>query len=286
MNQQLCTLLVYLRAPPVIDKTLGLLRTAATQEEQIHYAHKLVRLDDGWSLASRQEMLRWLLRAKSFRGGRLLPMAIKNFQTDFVAEMTEAERAELASLIEQLDQPPTPEDTLPARSFVRHWRMQDLVADVSASSPAISSAETNAQMMSQGKQALTAATCLKCHRLGDEGGQVGPDLSSVGKRFDKRMLLESILEPSKVVDPKYRNVAYLLDDGKIVAGRPVSVGSKQIVVETDPVSATTVTIDRAAIDESFPAEVSPMPSGLVDTLTKAEILSLLDYLHSITSGRP
>ncbi|MCA9225747.1 MAG: c-type cytochrome [Planctomycetales bacterium] len=285
VNQQLCTLLVYLRAPRVIDKTLRLMEAAATQEQQIHYVHMLVRLNEGWSSSSRTEVLRWLLRAKSFRGGRLLPTAINNLQTDFVAGMNDAERGELASVIVQLDQPPTPEDALPTRPFVRQWRMEDLMTDVSTANAANSSEEAKAHMMSQGKQALAAATCLKCHRLGDEGGQVGPDLSTVGKRFDKRMLLESILEPSKVVDPKYRNVAYLLNNGKIVAGRPVSVSSKQIVVETDPVSAATVTIDRAAIDESFPAEASPMPSGLVDTLTKAEILSLLDYLHSITAGR-
>ncbi|MCA9154501.1 MAG: c-type cytochrome, partial [Planctomycetales bacterium] len=285
VNQQLCTLLVYLRAPRVIDKTLRLMEAAATQEQQIHYVHMLVRLNEGWSSSSRTEVLRWLLRAKSFRGGRLLPTAINNLQTDFVAGMNDAERGELASLIVQLDQPPTPEDALPTRPFVRQWRMEDLMTDVSTANAANSSEEAKAHMMTQGKQALAAATCLKCHRLGDEGGQVGPDLSTVGKRFDKRLLLESILEPSKVVDPKYRNVAYLLNNGKIVAGRPVSVSSKQIVVETDPVSAATVTIDRAAIDESFPAEASPMPSGLVDTLTKAEILSLLDYLHSITAGR-
>jgi putative heme-binding domain-containing protein len=130
-----------------------------------------------------------------------------------------------------------------------------------------------------GKTALAAAICLKCHRVGQRGTQVGPDLTGVGRRYDNRALLDSILHPSAQIDPKYLNTSYLLKDGTIVSGRTVGVSSSQLVIETDSISGKTETIQRADIEESSPSKLSPMPEGLVDILTKDELLDLIAYLR-------
>src|ERR671937_998945 len=60
--------------------------------------------------------------------------------------------------------------------------------------------------------------CVNCHRVAGTGSTLGPDLTQVGKKYTKAQILESILEPSKRIEPKY--VAYLLEttDGKVHTG--------------------------------------------------------------------
>ena len=57
----------------------------------------------------------------------------------------------------------------------------------------------------KGKSVKNACTvgCIQCHRVEGRGGSVGPDLSSAGNRFGRRELLESIIEPQKVVSDQY-----------------------------------------------------------------------------------
>jgi len=56
--------------------------------------------------------------------------------------------------------------------------------------------------------------CSGCHRIGDRGPQVAPELTHIGKKYTRRQLLDKLLDPSKSVDPKF--AAYLLQttDGR------------------------------------------------------------------------
>jgi len=69
-----------------------------------------------------------------------------------------------------------------------------------------------------GKQMFATARCVVCHRLGEEGGVSGPDLTGVGRRFAGRDLLASILDPSAVVAEKYSNTLFELSDGRVLSG--------------------------------------------------------------------
>ena len=130
------------------------------------------------------------------------------------------------------------------------------------------------------RQALAAASCLRCHLIGDQGGRIGPDLSNLGKRLDARAILEAILLPSKTIDPKYRHTTYVLDNGTVVQGRPVGVSARELVIETDPLKEATIVVQRGSIEESRPAELSPMPENLVDVLTADAILDVIAYLRA------
>ena len=127
-------------------------------------------------------------------------------------------------------------------------------------------------------------TCLKCHQIGNEGTAVGPNLTHVGRRFDSRAILESIVTPSKVIDPKYRYTAYVLTDVKVVVGQTLHVSANQIQVKNGALSQEPVNVARDRIEESFPAEISPMPTGLIDILSQSQIYDLLAYL--LAEGNP
>jgi putative heme-binding domain-containing protein len=276
VNFDLCELLVYLNAPGVIDRTLDLLEAAPAQEEQNHYAQALLHAESGWEIDHQRRMLDWLQQARSFRGGKLLPTVLGQMRTDFLNSLGEVERERLSAEIAALETPPDDAPAAAQRPLVRQWTLEDFASDLEQ--PLVGRSHE------RGREALAAALCLKCHRLGDEGGAVGPDLTHVGRRFDARALLESILTPSRAIDPKYCDTAYILDDGKVVVGRPVQVDARRLVVETDPLTQAVVTIERSAIEETQPATVSPMPTGLADVLTRDEVLDLLAYLKS--SGDP
>src|SRR6185503_5128323 len=97
----------------------------------------------------------------------------------------------------------------PNRKFVRVWKPSDL-------EPALAS--VNARRDRQRGKRLFQAACASCHVYAGQGIPVGPELTGVAARFPRRDLLESILEPSKVVAEIYRNVTVTTGDGLISEG--------------------------------------------------------------------
>ena len=121
--------------------------------------------------------------------------------------------------------------------------------------------------------------CASCHRFGVEGGGVGPDLTAVAGRFNVRDLLESIVEPSKVISDQYAAVSIAKKNGQVVTGRVsnLSGGSLQIIEDMfDPGHTTNVA--RSDIEEIKPSDVSLMPVGLLNSLTDPEIQDLVAFL--------
>lgn len=278
-NHMLGDLLVYLRAEKVIEKTVPFLQDQFSQEEQIRAVRSLTHVTTGWTMDARRELLNWLKRMHSVVGGHLLSQRVGEIKDDYLASFSAAEQRTFQSQIDSLNEPIVPSDasageteTTSGRPLVRQWTLEDL-------EPRLTEATSN-RSYGNGRRALLAANCLQCHRFGQTGAPIGPDLTTVGRRFDERAILESILLPSQVMDPKYRYSTYLLNNGKAVTGRPLQVDNAEIKVETDALRHTAVIVSRSDIEESFPSQSSPMPSGLLDILTADEILDLLALLKS------
>jgi putative heme-binding domain-containing protein len=274
VNWLLQELLVEFETPGVIERSLDLLENAATQEEQIQYAKTLSRVSNAWDSDSARRVLDWLYQTRSLPGGKLVETTWRNLRSDFEAALPESLRGELRDEWARLDEPrpEEPRTIVPPRPVVQKWTMEDLIDDVNRLRLEDHSADT-------GQKALAAAACLQCHRVGQRGGHNGPDLTQVGKRFDGRALLESMLHPSRQVDPKYLNATYLMADGRIVTGRTVGVGKDELTIEIDAMTGRSVAIRRDEIEQSMPNPVSPMPEGLLDTLTREEVLDLIALLR-------
>lgn len=71
----------------------------------------------------------------------------------------------------------------------------------------------------KGKALVTASGCLNCHRIGDTGSRVGPDLSEIGDRRTPERLQRSVIAPDEEVLPENRSVSVVLKDGTTVKGR-------------------------------------------------------------------
>jgi putative heme-binding domain-containing protein len=272
VTRELAELLVFLGAGGIPARTLDLIGAAHTQEEEIQLARTILRARDGWTRRDRERYLAWLRRAKGFRGGRLLPAAIRQMTDDFLAALDEGARAELAAPIASLAAPIEDGAAAPSPALVRRWTLAELL-------PELKRAESNRSFES-GRRALAAAQCLRCHRVGADGTAIGPDLSAAGARYDLRMIAESILEPSKAIDPKYGVTSFVLDSGRALVGRVAHVSAETLVIETDPLAGTTEELPRRQIIQSRPSPVSPMPEGLADVLDLEQLLDLLAYLRA------
>jgi putative heme-binding domain-containing protein len=273
-NWLLQELLVKLQSSSVLASSIDLIEQADTQEEQFQYAKTLTHISAGWDLDHAKRVIQWLEKSRRYTGGKLVETNWRNLKNDFQVILSSSLQDELTSDWERLSQPlpETMESPQPLRPIVRKWTIEELVDDVNALRPE----QTTKQ---QGERALAAANCLTCHRIGQRGSFIGPDLTHVGKRLDGRALLESIIDPSRQVDPKYLNTNYLMSDGRLVSGRTVGVSKNQLTIEVDSTTGGTVAIDRVDIEASVPGTRSPMPDGLVDTLTRDEILSLIALLR-------
>ena len=103
----------------------------------------------------------------------------------------------------------------------------------------------------------------------------------MGKRFSRQDLLLSILEPSRVIDDKYKQKSIATSSGVTYTGQEVAVDDVAVSLITDPTQPTKITrIPRDDIEDSRPSPLSPMPQGLINTLTKDEVLLLLDYIST------
>jgi putative heme-binding domain-containing protein len=195
---------------------------------------------------------------------------IKNLRKAAVANLSDNERGELAAFI--TDAPTAPSRPAREHKFVREWKMADLTPDLDKASAG--------RNFASGKEAFTATQCAACHRLSNEGGAVGPDLTGIASRFTRRDILESILDPSKVVSEQYQNSTVTKKDGDDITGRVLEENDQRVVVRTDPLKGTTVEIRKSDIANRVPSKLSPMPEGLINILTRDEILDLLAYVES------
>lgn len=275
VGREVVELLIATGAPAAIEKVIGRLDRATSQEDQIHCVHALVRSNGPWTVAQHRRLLEWFGTARRFRGGHLLGQIIGRMQADLVKTIRDDEKPDLVEALALLQKPADegePVAASPSRPLVKRWTQADLEPHLDE---VLSPRDAEA-----GARALAAAQCLKCHRIGTSGSSIGPDLSAIGKRFDTRAIVESILDPSKVVDPKYHATTWVLADGRVVTGRANMVNAREIGIEVNALTGESLKISREEIESSQPANVSPMPQGLLDTLTLDEILDLLALLRA------
>lgn len=129
----------------------------------------------------------------------------------------------------------------------------------------------------------TDQQCLKCHAIGGAGGQVGPDLSSIGASAQVDYLIESVLIPNKAVKENYHSLVINTTDGKVVTGVLLRRNDNEVALRS--AEDQELTVPLASIDEEAPG-ASLMPVGLVDMLTREEVVDLVRFLSELGKVGP
>jgi uncharacterized repeat protein (TIGR03806 family) len=160
----------------------------------------------------------------------------------------------------------------PQKKFVKDWKFDELVADLDHVNQG-RSYETGARLFKE-------LSCVQCHRFADGGGGAGPDLNGVAKKRSPLELLESILEPSKQIAPEFAATIVVTSSGKYLEGRIGHEDDQKLVLHTADALAAPATISKDEIAERKLSTTSTMPTRLLNTLEKSEILDLLAYVIS------
>ena len=285
LNQELCRLLVYLKHPGVIEKSLRLIDSGGRQNKLFYFA-ALSHLGEGWTLPQRQTYFRALnssqgeyLRAEKAFGRKGLNSrfiyTLQDLRQSAVETLSDEELTALEEILAD-QRAMTAADEEPVRGFVRAWRVADFL-------PLLREV-ISGRSYEKGKSAYEAAECARCHRLGDQGGTTGPDITTAGNRFDAQYLMESLLDPSKVVADRFFNESIEVEDGRLLVGRVVYDDGKLLRVRGNPFTQKVTEVAADRIKTRTVSRISEMPEGLLDIFTEEEILDLVAYIRS--GGNP
>jgi putative heme-binding domain-containing protein len=124
-----------------------------------------------------------------------------------------------------------------------------------------------------------AVQCRNCHKVGSVGRTIGPDLSTIGRKLDRTKLVESILEPSKTIDPQFATYQAETADGRVVSGILVSRSDAEVVLRD--VEGKDVKLAAADVEAFTPQQKSLMPELLIKDLTAQQLADLLAYLAGL-----
>ncbi len=287
LNRELCQILLAINAPNAVARSVALMKAAPNQEEQLTYVVDLRGIKAGWTMDLRRTYFSWWDAGRSaqhpagvvqwftdagigFNNGSSFKNLVAHALKDAKASVPPEELAALGD-------PSQPQVAAKApaadRKFVKEWTTADL-------QPLLDQV-SKGRDFARGKAGFEAGQCILCHRYGELGGSVGPDLTAVATRFKRRDILESITEPSKVLSEQYMNTIFMLKDGNVMVGRVLAENETTVQVAQNPFVATTTPIAKADIKSRDLSKVSPMPSGLLNTFSKEEILDLLAFLESM-----
>jgi putative heme-binding domain-containing protein len=137
----------------------------------------------------------------------------------------------------------------------------------------------------RGKQMFAKANCIKCHQFLKDGQGVGPDLTSVRRRFQRKEIVESIVMPSKVISDQYRSVTVVTTGGLVYTGLPLKQVAENKVALILP-DATKLELSKDEIDETQPATISVMPENLLRELSLEDVADLFAFLETSKNNDP
>jgi putative heme-binding domain-containing protein len=121
--------------------------------------------------------------------------------------------------------------------------------------------------------------CVVCHRIWENGGRIGPDLSKVGAIRSGRDILESLLVPSATIAQGYETLNITTRDGESYTG--VRVGASENPIRLRPASGTDVILHQEQIERIDRSKVSLMPEGLINSLSPEQVRDLLAFLQHL-----
>ncbi len=128
-------------------------------------------------------------------------------------------------------------------------------------------------------QTRTGAQCKSCHKLENVGSDLGPDLAKIGAKYRRDELLTHILDPSRLIDPKYVTYVVATKDGRVLSGLLAEKTAESIMLKDARGQATR--IPASDVEAMLPQARSLMPEQLLRDLTAQQAADLVEYLGTL-----
>ena len=171
--------------------------------------------------------------------------------------------------------PLLPEPKLPVESERNHWTQQELVSYLTGS-------QAQSGDAARGAMIFEKAQCIRCHRFGERGEAIGPDLTNVSRRFQKKEILESILYPSQVISDQYAGRIVVTQDGRTLTGMVAPSGDGSLTILQ--ANGEKIVVAEDDVESNTRSKVSTMPEGLLNQLTLEQVADLFTYLDALPHG--
>lgn len=300
-DQDLCELLAYVDAPGLLAKAVPLLSPLrpspppqwaelATRNQtyggvidkmmanmppmgQIAIANALRTVKAGWTIEQRRALFHFLAAARTRSGGASYDGFIIKM-IDFAWQTcSEEEQRELEFLVGRARAKKKKFNSKPPKGPGRNWQVSDIDALVADG--------FEGRNRKSGRNLFHAIGCASCHYFRGEGGFGGPDLTSVRNKFRPRDLLESILDPNKVISDQYSGKILTKKDGTALFGvvHKTYDGDTEVYEVVPAVAnAEPIRIPVADVAKVEPSPQSPMPAGLLNGLNPDEVRDLVAFL--------
>jgi putative heme-binding domain-containing protein len=306
VNTELIRLLVRFRDSRVIDKALTLMQNETVPETEgwtnildrserygstilemienppptleLHYAFLLRNLREGWTIEQRREYFTFINEASDRMGGASYTGFLEDLRRDALSNATDEEREAVADLTGvSLAQQPDFDVTAPEGPG-RNWTVDEVMEVLSGEL-----GRGSGRDFERGRNAFFAVTCAACHRFAGYGGDMGPDLSTVNRRFRTQGLIEKIIDPNILISDQYSSSRVTLNNGNTITGLAVERGENMEIYSRDPNQPPRV-VPLSDVRSVEHVEVSQMPPGLINPLNADELRDLVAYINS--GGNP
>jgi putative heme-binding domain-containing protein len=166
---------------------------------------------------------------------------------------------------------PVLDDLLKSNRPRKEWTFDELAATVGPS--------LSGRTFSTGKQMFLAASCVTCHKLNGVGEAIGPDLAKLDPPQSPVDILKNVLNPSEKINEKYQTYLFETQSGRVVTGLVLEEKGETIKVIENPLAKSEpVILKKTEIAERVKSPNSLMPKGLLDKLTREELLDLIAYV--------
>ena len=266
--------------PEILARHPGYAKAAANamavtpSSTRIGLAVYLSRATVGWTPELRKQFFGYLDVLAQAEGGNSLKGFVRNIRKESLAAAPEAERPELeliAPVAARKPAAPIPAAAGPGRLWT-HAEVLKVWEEAKGK---------KAFDFANGQKMFAAALCSQCHRMGNEGGAQGPDLSGLGARTAPADVLMSIVQPSAVLSDQYANSIIGRVDGGKTIGRILNEEGDKLELAVNPFDpSVTISVNRSDILTIDRSPDSPMPVGLINSLNAQEVADLLAYLVS------
>jgi len=243
--------------------------------QQIYLAIVLSEAEIGWTPELYEKYFKWFNKAFNYKGGLSYVGFIDTARKKALSHVPE-DRFDYYNTISgdslvngsgiDLAGVPAPEGP------GRNWTMEEAL-------PFVNSLDN--QDFKRGKSLFAGTLCISCHTVRGEGSAIGPDLTQLGTRFAPKDILESIIEPNKVISDQYASTVFYLEDDSSVVGKLIKEDENTYYVSQNPFSPLDLReIPKINVTNTKISDVSMMLPGLINSLNPEELQDLIAYLIS------
>jgi len=122
------------------------------------------------------------------------------------------------------------------------------------------------------------ASCARCHKVGSDGGEVGPVLDGIASKQTREYLLTSLVAPNATIAPGFESLLVVLKDGRNFAGVTKPGGPDEVIINSPEDGI--MKFKKADIAKTQKGQ-SAMPDTMIQVLSKRDIRDLVEFLGSL-----